>query len=233
MEVIDFTGLVLAAAFGLCGGSFINSCAWRVPRGISIIMPRSMCPACGATLAPHELIPVLSYLFQKGACTRCGTKIGVGYPIIEIISGALAAVFFYAHGFSFPFFHAFSLSGVFLAVALVDLRHRIIPNAFVVVGLLSALTLAPQVAGINLEKSVLGALIGGGSFALIRLVYRWLRAREGMGAGDVKLSILIGAALGFEGWLRAVMLGSIGGVLAGLYLIRAGRAKTDSHLPYG
>lgn len=125
------------------------------------------------------------------------------------------------------------LGGVFLAVAVVDHRHRIIPNAFVLAGLAVAFAGVPWAGNLSISESVLGALFGGGSFALIRLAYRRLRGKEGMGAGDVKLSALIGAALGFESWLRAVMLGSVGGVLAGLYLIRAGRAGADTRLPYG
>jgi len=226
-------GFIFALLGGLCAGSFINTCVYRVPRGLSIIAPRSGCPWCGEALSAAELIPLWSYIRLGGRCSRCGEAISRTYPIIEAVSGALAMAAFWAHGYSAEFFRVFGLSCVFLAIVAVDLRHLIVPDGFVAAGLAIAFAGAHWSGRIDLTGAGYGLAAGWTGFALLREAYRRLRGREGMGGGDVKLSALMGAALGIPGWLNAVMLGSIGGVCAGLVLIRAGRATSQTHLPFG
>ena len=224
---------LLAAAFGLCAGSFINTCAYRAPLGLSVISPGSMCPHCGKALGARHMVPVLSYLLQRGRCAHCGGAIGWSYPLIEIAAGLLAAVFFLGEGFSIGFLRSYGLACVFLAVALVDARHRIVPDTFVIAGLAFSFILAPASGTISFWESVHGFLAGGVGFFLVREGYRRIRGREGLGAGDVKLSAVMGAALGIAGWLEAVMIGSLIGAALALALIRAGRATSSTHFPYG
>lgn len=226
-------GLIFTLLGGLCAGSFINTCVYRVPRGLSVITPRSECPRCEKTISAAELIPLWSYIRLGGRCSRCGEAISRSYPITETLSCALALATFWAHGFSAEFFRVFGLSCVFLAIAEVDLRHLIVPDGFVAAGLAIAFAGAYSSGRIDLPGAGYGLATGWAGFALLREIYRRLRGREGMGGGDVKLSALMGAALGVFGWLNAVMLGSIGGVCAGLLLIRAGRATARTHLPFG
>lgn len=224
---------LLALAFGLCAGSFINTCAYRAPLGLSVISPGSMCPQCEKALGARHLIPVLSFLLQRGRCAHCGGTIGWSYPLVEIAAGLLAVVFFLGEGFSVGFFRSYGLVCVFLAVALVDARHRIVPDTFVIAGLALSFFLTPTSGVVSFWESVHGFLAGGVGFFLVREGYRRIRGQEGMGAGDVKLSAMIGAALGIAGWLEAVMIGSLIGVALALALIRSGRATSSTHFPYG
>ena len=233
MAAGELLRLAFAAALGLCAGSFLGTCIERVPRGLSVLRPRSRCEGCGAPLGPAELVPVLSYLLQRGRCRRCGAAIGAGHLLAELGAAALAVAAYLQEGLSPEFFRTFGLACVFLAVAAVDLRHRIIPDGFVVAGLLAAFLGAPLPGPPTLLGAGLGLIAGGGGFFLVREAYRRLRGREGMGAGDVKLAALMGAALGPGGWLAAVVLASAAGTAVGLGLVLAGRATWTSALPFG
>lgn len=225
--------LAVAAAGGLCVGSFLNTCIYRVPRGLSLLRPRSQCPKCGQVLGMSELIPLWGYLRQRGRCRHCGEAIGAGYPLVELGAAALAVMSILIEGLSPAFLRTFGLACVFLAIAVVDYRHRIIPNVFVGAGLVIALLGAPWGGTISALESAVGFLVAGGGFALARAAYARVRGREGMGAGDVKLAALMGAGLGAGGWLLATLLGSLAAVTAGVALILGGRATWHSPLPYG
>lgn len=224
---------LLAAVAGLCAGSFLNTCIYRVPRGLSVLRPRSHCTHCGGTLGPWELIPLVGYIGQRGRCRRCDAPIGVSQPLLELGAAAMAVVSLLLEGVSLGFFRTFGLACIFLAVAAVDLRHRIIPDAFVCVGLVIALLGAPLAAPFPPWRAWWGLVVGGGTFALVRAAYRRARGREGMGAGDVKLAALLGAALGDEGWLKAILLASLAASAAGVTLVLMGRATWGTAVPFG
>ncbi|MEE9240469.1 MAG: prepilin peptidase [bacterium] len=225
--------LAVVAAGGLCVGSFLNTCMYRVPRGLSVLGPRSKCPHCGETLTAGQLIPLWSYILQKGRCVHCREQIQWSYPLVELAAALLALASFRLEGFSVAFFRTFGLAGVFLAIGVVDYRRRIIPDGFVAAGLIIAFLGAPWSGRVSAGEAGLGFLAGGLGFLAVQAIYRRLRGREGMGGGDVKLSALMGSALGLWGWLQAVVLGSLAGVIAGVILILAGRAGMQTPISYG
>lgn len=218
---------------GLCIGSFLNTCIFRIPRGLSILHPRSRCSHCENSLGIGQLIPLWSYIWQRGRCIHCGEKIPGNYFIVELSAALLAVASFRLEGISIAFLQTFCLSCVFLAIAVVDYHHRIIPDEFVIVGLIFAFLGVPWSGRMNPLGAALGFLIGGFSFLIAQVLYRKIRGREGMGGGDVKLSALIGSALGFGGWLQAILVGSSGGVIAGLFLIVMRKADLQTPIPYG
>lgn len=222
------------AVFGLLMGSFLTVVVHRLPRGESVVAPRSSCPRCGTQVRSRDNVPVISYLMLRGRCRGCSTHISAEYPLTEAITAALfvaAAVAFRPVGVAAVI--ALFL-GAMVAAALIDARHRIIPNrltypAFVLAALaIVALSLAGQ------PLSIVGAAVGflcfGGGLLLVAIV-----SPGGMGMGDVKLAALIGLVLGAIG-LRYVAVAAAVAVLLGgaaaLIALLAGRGRKGT-IPFG
>jgi leader peptidase (prepilin peptidase)/N-methyltransferase len=225
---------IVALPFGAIVGSFLTVVVDRVPKKESVISPRSRCPRCGTEIRSRDNIPVLSWLLLGGKCRSCGTRIPARYPLLEAgsaaIFGGVAAV--YPGIFLIAMLCAFA--AVMLAVAAIDLEHRIIPNritypAFPVFALAIVVGWALD-QGLDPVRALIGALAYGGAFLLIAFI-----APRGLGMGDVKLTALIGLVMGSIG-LRyvgvaaggAILLGGIGGLIA----LLAGRGR-KSAIPFG
>jgi leader peptidase (prepilin peptidase) / N-methyltransferase len=226
--------LLLFSLAGLLFGSFLTVVTYRVPRGESVVAPRSACPNCGTPILARDNIPVLSYLLLRGRCRECHTHISAEYPVIEALTAALfvaAAIAFHELGTALivaPFL------GVMVVAAVIDAHHRIIPNRIVYTALplFAALILVVDIVGG--QPDVLGAVLGflafGGGLFLVALI-----SPGGMGMGDVKLAALMGLVLGSLGWryvvvavLAAVLAGGIGAIVA----LMAGRSRKDT-IPFG
>lgn len=223
------------AAFGLVIGSFLTVVIHRVPRKESIVSPRSRCPGCGNEVAARDNIPVLSWLVLRGRCRHCGERISVEYPLTEL---ATAALFGAAGWFIEPLFAAGIVAAflaVMLAVAVIDARHRVIPNRITYPSLVAfaATIVVGDLLGGGVE--IVPALIGFAAYA-VPLFLLALAIPGGMGLGDVKLVALIGLVLGALG-LRYVAVaaalgiigGGIGAILA-MAVLRYGRKQT---IPFG
>jgi leader peptidase (prepilin peptidase) / N-methyltransferase len=216
-----------AAAFvpGLAIGSFLNVVAARVPERRSIVAPRSACPQCGRELSWVENVPVLSWLAQRGACRGCGGRIGWVYPAVELATALLVAGSFLAFGLTGKAFVAAFFCAVLVTVSATDLSHRIVPNVVVLPAaavVLAAMTLLEPSA-----EWALGAF--GASFFLFLAAFAY---PQGMGMGDVKLALLLGAMLG-----RTVPVALMVGMLAALVpsvvlLARHGRAARKMGIPF-
>ena len=213
---------------GLVMGSFYNVVVYRLPRGQSLVKPPSSCPQCGHRLTPLELIPVLSYLMQKGHCKACGGIISMRYPIIELVT---------ALGFAFVAFHSTSwpslIVGVvffslLLVLALIDLDHKVLPNVLTLPGIILGLFFSLLGWTTSFGLSLLGGVTG---FVLLFAIA--LISRGGMGMGDVKMMALVGTFLGWKAvfyvLFGASVLGSVGGLIF-LYLTKKDR-KTP--IPFG
>jgi leader peptidase (prepilin peptidase)/N-methyltransferase len=226
-----------AVTFGVGGvvfGSFLTVVVYRLPRGESVVTPRSACPQCGNTIRARDNVPVLSFVLLRGRCRHCGLKISPEYPLTEAFVGlvfltvALRVPDLISAALLAPFL------GVLVAAALIDLRHRIIPNRLVYPSLAvfgTAVALASLADGrLTLLRAVLGLVAYGGGLLTIAIV-----ARGGMGMGDVKLAGLIGLMLGALGWrylgvAAAVTILSSGVVAVGAVLAGMGRKHA---LPFG
>lgn len=180
---------VAAFAPGLAIGSFLNVVAARVPLKRSVVKPASACMSCGHELAWYENVPVLSWLALRGRCKGCGTSIGVVYPAVELVTALLIAGSFLAFGWSGKSFVAAFFCATLVTVSATDLSHRIVPNVVVlpaaVVVLVAMTALDPSV------EWLLGALGASLFLFLAALAYP-----AGMGMGDVKLALLLGAMTG-------------------------------------
>ena len=224
---------VVALPFGLAVGSFMTVAVYRLPKGESVLRPRSRCPACGAEIGARDNIPVFSWLLLGGRCRRCGERISAEYPLLELATAGLVVLA--AIRYPNPW-HVVLVGGLLALVpgiALIDLRHRIIPNRLTYPALL---VFAPTVLlawaigdAADPARAGLGLLLYGGILFVVAAV------SGGMGMGDVKLAAVIGLVLGSLG-LRfvgvaaaaAIVLGGLGAVVA--LIMGKGR---KSAIPFG
>ena len=225
-------GLV-ALPFGLVVGSFMTVAVYRLPRGESVVRPRSRCPSCGAEIGARDNVPVLSWLLLRGRCRRCGQAISVEYPLLELATAGLVVLAAIRHPNLWRAVLVAGLLALMPGIALIDLRHRIIPNRLTYPALLlfPTIILAAWAVDDAVEplKGLLGALLYGGVLFVVAVISR------GMGMGDVKLAAVIGLVLGSIG-LRyvgvaagsAIVLGGIGGLVA----LAMGRGR-KSAIPFG
>lgn len=217
--------IIIVFLCGLFFGSFANVCIYRMPRDLSVIKPRSRCTQCNKQICWYDNIPVLSYIFLKGKCRGCGSKITIIYPVIEIICAVLFLLMYYLFGFSYllPVFCIFSFS--LLVITAIDFKFQIIPDEFslllVVVGFGTSFlnyTLADTVLQ-RLIQSFMGFIVGGGSLYIIAVVGKWVLKQDAMGGGDIKLMAGVGAFIGWEKVLFAIFIASLLGSIVGFTLI--------------
>jgi leader peptidase (prepilin peptidase)/N-methyltransferase len=223
---------LVLGVLGLIMGSAVTALAYRVPRELSWVRGRSQCPACGATLGPVDLVPLLSFVLGRGRCRHCGVKIPARYPITELACGAWA-VLLYAHiGLGLDY-ALLSLWG-FLLIALlwIDLDFQLLPDVLTFPGTLIGVGAALQWPG-GARHALFGVLIGSGLLWLIAWLYLKLRKVEGLGRGDIKLAAMFGVVLGWQLTLLTLFMAAFAGsVWGGLLMLRKqGDGKTA--LPFG
>jgi leader peptidase (prepilin peptidase)/N-methyltransferase len=217
---------LLALAPGLALGSFINVVAARIPRGGSVVRPPSACLSCHTPIAWYDNLPLVSYLALHGRCRACGARIGLRYPVVELATALLVAGCVLVFGVTLEALVGACFCAVLVAVSATDLEHRIIPDRIVLPaagGILTARTL--------LEPSpewTLAALACSLFLFLALLAYP-----AGMGMGDVKLALLLGAALGRTGPI-ALAVGMLVALLPAVFLLaRHGSAGRKMAIPFG
>ena len=227
---------IIGALFGLIVGSFLNVVAYRVPRGLSVVRPRSACPGCGEQIRGRDNIPVISWLLLGGKCRDCREPISARYPLVEAGTGAVFATIAAVVGPRAVLPGYWWAAAVAIALTLTDLDLRRIPNRILYPGTAVAAVLI--VAGSLIDGdggSALRALGGAAAyFGLLLLIA--LAARGGFGFGDVKLAFLLGLVLAHVSW-AALAVGVfaaffIGG-MAALVLVVARRAGRGDAIPFG
>jgi len=211
---------------GLAIGSFLNVVVARVPLRRSIVSPPSACMSCGNELAWYDNVPLVSWLVLRGRCRTCGVRIAARYPAVELVTALLVAGCFWKFGLTGSAFVAAFLCIVLVAVSGTDLEHHIIPNRIVLPA--AALVLAANTALHLSPEWALAALGASGFLFAAALAYP-----KGMGMGDVKLALLMGAALGRTVPV-ALMIGMLAALIPGLYLLaRHGSAARKMRIPFG
>jgi leader peptidase (prepilin peptidase) / N-methyltransferase len=226
---------LIALPFGLVIGSFMTVVVGRLPAGESLVRPRSRCPACGIPIRNRDNVPILGWLLLRGRCRSCRASIGSVYPIVELTTAVLFAGSFAAHDDLWVGALMAGLLALMPAVAVIDIRHRIIPNRLMYPSLIAfpLLVLIAFAAGAPVDpaRAAIGFAAFGGGLFVVALV------SGGMGMGDVKLAALEGVALGALG-LRfvavaagaAILLGGLGGT--GALLLGKGRKSVIPFGPY-
>jgi leader peptidase (prepilin peptidase) / N-methyltransferase len=224
---------LIALPFGLLIGSFMTVVATRLPAGESLIRPRSRCPGCGTQIRNRDNVPIVGWVLLRGRCRSCGERISATYPLLELVTALLFAGSFAAHEDLWVGALMAALLALMPAIAVIDIRHRIIPNRLMYPSLIAfpVFVIVAFAAGAPVEpaRAAIGFLAFGGGLLLVALV------SGGMGMGDVKLAALEGIALGALG-LRfvavvagaAILLGGLGGIAA----LALGKGR-KSAIPFG
>ena len=219
--------------FGLCIGSFLNVCIYRLPASKSIVHPRSMCSNCGTLIASYDNIPILSYLWLKGRCRHCRTKISLRYPMVELLGGLFALGTYLKFGLTIEALIYYLFFAALIVVTFIDLDHRIIPDVITLPGIPICFAAGFALPTITYKDALLGILIGGGSLYVIAWAYDRITKKEGMGGGDIKLLAMIGAIVGWQGVLFTIFVASLVGTLAGLAVMLQSRKGLKLAVPFG
>jgi leader peptidase (prepilin peptidase) / N-methyltransferase len=264
-EVWPFALLVFAGLVGLVAGSFLNVVAYRLPimmelawraqcsdldthsvavpthasgSRFDLAWPPSTCPGCGQRIAPRHNVPVLSYLFLKGRCATCGHRISARYPVVEGMAAVLAISVALVFGASWQTAAALVFTFALLALTLIDLDHKLLPDSITVPLLWAGivLSLIPFRGGplfADLHSSALGAVAGYVSLWSVYQLFKLATGKEGMGYGDFKLLAAIGAWVGWQMLPLVVLLSAAVGTIVGTSMILLGGRSRHAPIPFG
>ena len=224
---------VVCGVFGLLIGSFLNACAYRIPRGISVAHGRSFCPTCTTQIVAYDNVPLVSWVVLRGRCRACGAPISYRYPLVEGLTGALfAAVAAYDGPTAVLIPHLLFVAALIL-VSDIDLAERIIPDVVIlpVAGIGAVAMTALQPYGLPWWTWIASGVGAAGFLLAVSLIYEKLRKQEGMGMGDVKLALCMGVYLG-PSVVPALFIGFITGAVAGIALMSRGRSAKTA-IPFG
>jgi leader peptidase (prepilin peptidase) / N-methyltransferase len=240
----------LGLLFGLLIGSFLNVCIFRIPRDMSVVAPRSFCPECGSPISWFDNVPLLSFVLLRGRSRCCGKIIGWRYPLVEFMTAVLFALTVFVYGTGAVAIRWCVFEALLIVLFWTDLEERLLPDELTLGGLAAALTwafflrvpgtlgalLLPGIRGYwqSFLEAVLGALVLSVPLGVVGLIYARLRGREGIGLGDLKLLLMIGAFLGVEGGLAALLIGAVSGSVIGVaYILWAKKEAATYEIPLG
>jgi leader peptidase (prepilin peptidase)/N-methyltransferase len=252
--------LVLTAVVGLVAGSFLNVVAYRLPimmelawraqaaeldthalpvpahaqaERFDLAWPPSTCPHCGRRIAAIHNVPVLSFLALRGRCAGCGARISARYPVVEAVAAALGVAVAYTFGPSWHTVAALGFTWSLLALTLIDLDHKLLPDSITLPLLWAGLVIAAAPIGgrplfTDLHSSVIGAVAGYLSLWVVYQLFKLITGKEGMGYGDFKLLAAIGAWVGWQKLPLVILASAAVGSIVGVALIAGGRSR---HVP--
>jgi leader peptidase (prepilin peptidase)/N-methyltransferase len=219
--------LIAVGMLGAIVGSFLNVVIYRLPRGESLSSPRSRCPLCEAPVRPFDNVPVVSWLLLRGRCRHCRRRISPRYPLVELLTALVFAAVVLVRGAGMELALQLPFAAVMIAVAGVDLEHRLVPNKILVPAALWAVGVEAATRPHALPEHLAS---GAGAFGLLLMAA--LAYPGGMGMGDVKLAGVMGLYLGTAvapALLSAFLLGSVVGLAI---VLRHGRAARKKALPF-
>lgn len=225
---MEITYTILILIYGLIFGSFFNVVGLRVPKKESIVSPPSHCTICDRNLTVKDLIPVFSFVFLKGKCRGCGTRIHWVYPVMELVTGVLFAIAYWQLGFSLELIVAILFISMLVIITVSDLAYMLIPDKvllFFGVLLIIARILSPLDSWWD---SLIGAFGGFGLLLLIAIL-----SKGGMGGGDIKLFFVIGLVLGAIPTLLTLFLAAFIGGIVGVIHLRRSKQGRKTPVPFG
>jgi leader peptidase (prepilin peptidase)/N-methyltransferase len=266
-EVWPVSLYVVAGLLGLLVGSFLNVVAYRVPlmmqrawrahcaelqseqstqpphaadgERFDLWWPPSACPGCGTAIAAKYNVPVLGFLALRGRCAACGARISARYPVVELCAALLGLVVAIRFGASWQTVAALGFTWTLLALALIDLDHKLLPDSMTLpllwAGLLVNLPFRSDGGGLfaPLTAAVIGAVAGYLALWSVYKLFKLLTGKEGMGYGDFKLLAALGAWLGWPLLPLVILLSAVVGSLVGIAMILLGGRSSQTAIPFG
>lgn len=228
---MDIYYMITFFILGTVFGSFYNVVGDRLPENKSIVKPSSHCPKCGHRLTPLELIPIFSFIFQKGKCKNCGCKIPVIHPLFELVSGLLFTLAYISFKLTPELLIALTFISILLIIIVSDIEYMIIPDEVLIVGIIILVVEKFFINGLNTMLWSIGD--GIICFILMYLLKEFgdfLFKKESMGGGDIKLMFVFGLVLGWPMAILSIFIGSIVGLPISLITI----SKNTTHeIPFG
>lgn len=219
----------LAGVLGAALGSFFNVVIWRLPRGESLVSPRSACPSCGAQIRACDNVPVLSWLLLRGRCRDCSSAISSRYPLVELGTALLLAGVVVAKGADADVWLGLAFAALLVPVIFIDLDHRIIPNRLMLIGAVAAPAIVLATEPDALVEHLVAGVAAGGFFLIAALAYP-----AGMGMGDVKLAGVMGLFLGRAVGPALFVALLVGSVVGAAIIARKGAAEgRKTAVPFG
>ena len=221
--------VAFAVLGGLMIGSFLNVVAYRLPRGQSLALPPSSCPACGTAIKPYDNVPVFGWMMLRGRCRNCAEPISARYPIVEAATAILALAVVLTRHSTHDVALGLALLAVLVPITLIDLDHRIIPNRITAPAAVAAIGIGLLTRPNGVPEQLIAGAGAGGFLLLFALAYP-----RGMGMGDVKLAAVLGLFLG-RSVAVAVLSGTLLGALFGVaVMVRLGvRRGRKVAVPFG
>ena len=246
---------IMAFVWGACIGSFLNVCIYRIPRGLSIVKPRSFCPHCKTPIPWYCNVPLVSFVLLRARCAFCGNRINARYVLVELLMGVLFLLAWLkydpgrgppplglvpARELALVPVYWLIMSGLVLGT-FVDLEHLIIPDRVTLGGIVAGFCLSILVPALHGQDgalramgwSAIGIAAGAGLLWVLAFLGRLAFRKEAMGLGDVKLLGAVGAFLGPQAVFFTVLLSSLAGSIVGIALIMLRRKRMGSRIPYG
>ena len=247
--------MTFSVILGLLVGSFLNVVIHRLPKMMerewhanclelqgkeipeqskyTIVTPRSACPSCGHQISALENIPVISYLFLRGKCKACKTKISLRYPLIEALSGALLGLAAYHYGYTYAAMFAFIFIFALITLTFIDVDTQLLPDDITLPLLWLGLLFNLNGGFTDLKSAVIGAMLGYLILWSVYWLFKLVTGKEGMGYGDFKLLGAIGAWFGWQLLPAVILLSSVAGALIGIGLIIFKGKGRSTAIPFG
>jgi len=250
--------LIFVGFFSLIIGSFLNAAIYRIPimlnkewreecealfggeeentkpkEEFNLFVPRSQCPHCGHMITAIENVPVLSYLFLKGKCSSCKTGISAQYPLLEISTALLSAFVAWKVGFGWQTLAALFLTWSLITLALIDAKTMLLPDNITLPLMWIGIAVNYHTLFVDLQSSVLGAMIGYLSLWSLYHVFRLITGKEGMGYGDFKILAALGAWGGWQILPFTIFVASLLGAVLGILWMIIQRKKDSQPIPFG
>ena len=220
--------MALAGVVGAVVGSFLNVVIHRLPRGESLVHPRSRCPACSRQIAGYDNVPIVSWLVLRGRCRHCGEPISPRYPVVELLTALAFAAVVLVRGFDDDLILELPFVAGLIALAGIDLDHKLLPNKIVY-----PLAAYGLIATLLVERDDLAEHVIAGTGAFAFLLVAVIAYPRGMGMGDVKLAGVMGLYLGAS-VIPALLVAFLSGSLAGIVILaREGAAARKKAIPFG
>ncbi len=247
--------VTFSVIFGLMVGSFLNVVIHRLPKMMerewhanclelqgkeapeqpkySIVTPRSACPSCGHQISALENIPIVSYLILGGKCKGCKVKIGIRYPLVEAITGALIGAVAYKYGYTHSALFAFVFVFALIALTFIDFDTQLLPDDITLPLLWLGLLFNFNTGFVDLKSAVLGAVFGYLILWSVYWLFKLVTGKEGMGYGDFKLLGAIGAWFGWQLLPAVILLSSVVGAVIGIGMIMFKGKTGGTAIPFG
>ena len=223
---------IVVFIYGSIFGSFYNVVGYRLPKGISLLKPKgSFCPKCKHELRWYELIPIISFVIQKGKCRSCGKKIAIFYPLIELLTAIMFLTSYIIFGLSMEFVIALLLSSYFVIVIVSDVKYMVIPDE--VTAFFAFAILFVSIIAYGPLKTVDNLLAGSLLFIIVFIFMKitsYMFKKESLGGGDIKLEFVVGLILGFLNGMYSIFIGSV--IALPIALINQKKNNTNM-IPFG